>query len=108
MNSGVTDCLVAGFESLEAGLTELPDPDDRHVLAAAIHSGAQEIVTFNLRDFPDTVLRVVSPSFQRIAAAGVRLCGCFSDTGSSKASGQRMCSRKIQRRSSRLHAATSK
>lgn len=57
MNSGVTDCLVTGFESLEAGLTELPDPDDRHVLAAAIHSGAQEIVTFNLRDFPDTVLR---------------------------------------------------
>jgi predicted nucleic acid-binding protein len=46
MNSGVTDCLVTGFESLEAGLTELPDPDDRHVLAAAIHSGAQEIVTF--------------------------------------------------------------
>ena len=57
MNSGVTDCLVTGFESLEAGLTELPDPDDRHVLAAAIHSGAQEVVTFNLRDFPDTVLR---------------------------------------------------
>jgi len=35
MNSGVTDCLVTGFESLEAGLTELPDLDDRHVLAAA-------------------------------------------------------------------------
>lgn len=57
MNSGVLDCLVTGFESLEAGLTSLPDPDDRHVLAAAIHCGAQEIVTFNLRDFPDTVLR---------------------------------------------------
>ena len=53
MNSGVSDCLVTGFESLEAGLTALPDPDDRHVLAAAIHSGAQEIVTFNLRDFPE-------------------------------------------------------
>ena len=57
MNSAVPDCLVTGFESLEAGLTSLPDPDDRHVLAAAIHCGAQEIVTFNLRDFPDTVLR---------------------------------------------------
>lgn len=56
MNSAVPDCLVTGFESLETGLTSLPDPDDRHVLAAAIHCGAQEIVTFNLRDFPDTVL----------------------------------------------------
>ena len=53
MNKAVPDCLVAGFESLEAGLTSLPDADDRHVLAAAIHCGAQEIVTFNLRDFPD-------------------------------------------------------
>jgi hypothetical protein len=57
MNSAVPDCLVTGFESLEAGLSALPDPDDRHVLAAAIHCGAQEIVTFNLRDFPDDVLR---------------------------------------------------
>jgi predicted nucleic acid-binding protein len=57
MNAAVSDCLVTGFESLEAGLTSLPDPDDRHVLAAAIHSGAQEIVTFNLRDFPAAVLR---------------------------------------------------
>lgn len=57
MNAAVSDCLVTGFESLEAGLTSLPDPDDRHVLAAAIHAGAQEIVTFNLRDFPAAVLR---------------------------------------------------
>jgi PIN domain len=56
MNAAVDDCLVSGFESLEAGLTGLPDPNDRHVLAAAIHCGAQEIVTFNIRDFPDAFL----------------------------------------------------
>jgi predicted nucleic acid-binding protein len=60
MNAAVQDCLVTGFEHLETGLTSLPDPDDRHVVAAAIHAGAQEIVTFNLRDFPDDVLRPYS------------------------------------------------
>lgn len=51
MNSHVRDCLVTGYEDLVEGL-ELPDPDDRHVLAAAIRTRASVIVTFNLDDFP--------------------------------------------------------
>jgi hypothetical protein len=55
MDGAVPDCLVSGYESLEASLT-LPDPNDRHVLAAAILCGAGTIVTYNLKDFPDEIL----------------------------------------------------
>jgi predicted nucleic acid-binding protein len=55
MREAIPDCIVDGYEHLEDGL-DLPDPDDRHVLAAAIRANAQAIVTFNLRDFPDHVL----------------------------------------------------
>ena len=51
MNAAVRDCLVSGYEPLIEGL-KLPDPNDRHVLAAAIKSGAQVIVTRNLKHFP--------------------------------------------------------
>jgi len=51
MDQAVPDCLVTGHEHLIPSLN-LPDPDDRHVLAAAIVAHAQMIVTFNLRDFP--------------------------------------------------------
>ena len=51
MNGAVRDCLVSDYESLVGSLT-LPDPDDRHVLAAAIRVGADAILTFNLKDFP--------------------------------------------------------
>jgi predicted nucleic acid-binding protein len=51
MNAAVRDCLVEGYEPLIEEL-KLPDPDDRHVLAAAIKAGAQVIVTSNLKDFP--------------------------------------------------------
>ena len=55
MNDNVRDCLVTGYEELIPAL-HLPDPDDRHVLAAAIRVGADVIVTFNLTDFPGPVL----------------------------------------------------
>ncbi len=55
MEQAVPDCLVHGYEPLVHAL-DLPDPNDRHVLAAAIRSGAQAIITFNLRDFPESRL----------------------------------------------------
>jgi hypothetical protein len=51
MSSAVADCLVTGYEDLIGSIT-LPDPDDRHVAAAAIRCGAQVIVTANTKDFP--------------------------------------------------------
>ena len=39
MNQSTLDCLVTGYEDLIQGL-QLPDPDDRHVLAAAIRTRA--------------------------------------------------------------------
>lgn len=55
MNSHVRDCLVTGYEFLIPTIT-LPDPDDRHVLAAAIRSQSSVILTFNLKDFPQEAL----------------------------------------------------
>lgn len=49
------NALIEGHEPLEGSLV-LPDPDDRHVLAAAILSRAEVIVTDNLRDFPAAAL----------------------------------------------------
>jgi hypothetical protein len=55
MNRAVPDSLVRGYEALISGL-KLPDDNDRHVLAAAIASASDAIVTFNLKDFPGPVL----------------------------------------------------
>ncbi len=56
MDAHVRDCLVTGYESLIETVS-LPDKDDRHVLAAAIVSKADKIVTFNLKDFPSSSLK---------------------------------------------------
>jgi predicted nucleic acid-binding protein len=55
MDESVPDGCVTGYEDLIAGLA-LPDPNDRHVLAAAIRCGANVIVTFNAADFPSEAI----------------------------------------------------
>jgi hypothetical protein len=49
-----SEARVEGFETLVALVTN--DPGDRHVIAAAVKCGAEAIVTFNLRHFPDAAL----------------------------------------------------
>lgn len=48
------EAIVSNYESLLGAMTN--DPKDRHVLAAAVHIGAQIIVTSNLQDFPTSAL----------------------------------------------------
>ncbi|MDU9390975.1 PIN domain-containing protein [Pseudomonas sp. zfem002] len=55
MDQAIPDALVTDYEAIVAGL-ELPDQDDRHVLAVAIKCSASAIVTFNLKDFPKASL----------------------------------------------------
>jgi hypothetical protein len=55
MRIAVPDCLVIDYESLTQTL-DLPDANDRHVLAAAIRGNSDAIVSFNTKDFPSSVL----------------------------------------------------
>lgn len=55
LNTVFEDACATGWEQLVPGLV-LPDPDDRHVLAAAIRGRAEVIVTANLKDFPAEAL----------------------------------------------------
>ncbi|WP_035810020.1 PIN domain-containing protein [Curtobacterium sp. S6] len=50
MRTYFPDAMVRNYEPLTNAMTN--DPKDRHVLAAAVRSGAELIVTFNKKDFP--------------------------------------------------------
>jgi predicted nucleic acid-binding protein len=55
MKQAVPDCLIENYEKFIPAI-HLPDENDRHVLAAAVKGGVDAIVTFNLKDFPKSVL----------------------------------------------------
>jgi PIN domain len=56
MNDALPGATVGGYEDL-IPTVNLPDPDDRHIVAAAIAAGASVILTWNLRDFPAAALK---------------------------------------------------
>ena len=55
MDEAFEDARVERWEDIEATVT-LPDPDDRHVVAAAVRGRADAIVTANIRDYPSGVV----------------------------------------------------
>ncbi len=55
MREHFSDSVILGWEGLD-GTFGLPDPDDEHVVAAAVVGGAEVIVTENLRHFPAELL----------------------------------------------------
>ena len=56
MERAFPDANVPADAEQEATI-DLPDPDDRHVVATAVAAGADRIVTANLSDFPADALR---------------------------------------------------
>jgi len=55
MNDAIPTAMVNGYEK-HIPMVTLPDPDDRHVVAAAIAAKASLILTWNLRHFPESAL----------------------------------------------------
>ena len=70
MNQNIPHGLVEGFEPLIETLS-LPDEDDRHVLAAAIHAQCDRIVTWNTSDFP---LQLLAPHGIALQTPDAFLC----------------------------------
>lgn len=55
MDQNAGDCLVTEYEHHIQAL-DLPDPNDRHVLAAALEVKADAIATWNVSDFPSELI----------------------------------------------------
>ena len=57
MNAAFPEASVSGYGPLTQTIRDLPDADDRHVVAAAWFAQCDVIVTRNVKDFPDEVLQ---------------------------------------------------
>ena len=58
LNRHYPESCIDGWEDRVESIA-LPDPDDRHVVAAAVEGACDIIVTYNLRDFPQEALGVL-------------------------------------------------
>jgi predicted nucleic acid-binding protein len=63
MNLHVEGALISDYENLIESLS-LPDPNDRHVLAAAIRGRVDVIVTYNTNDFPRDIIEPLGMEVQ--------------------------------------------
>jgi predicted nucleic acid-binding protein len=55
MRAAFPDALVEGYDDLVEGMTN--DEKDRHVLAAAVRGNVEVLVTFNVKDFPESAVK---------------------------------------------------
>jgi len=54
IRQNLEDWIVTGYRPIT--INSLPDPKDVHVVQAAVKSEAQQIITYNLKDFPNEIL----------------------------------------------------
>jgi hypothetical protein len=74
MERVLPDADAPDWEARLPGVPELPDPGDRHVVAAALAAGASTVLTMSLRDFPAAAL---APLGVAAAHPDVLLCALF-------------------------------
>lgn len=73
MNKAIPEALVPAAPDEDR--YDLPDPDDRHVLAAALACEAEVLLTFNLKDFPAKAI----PAEVQVVHPDVYLTDYFSE-----------------------------